>query len=341
MRAAPASLALLLFIAGCGPVPSRPVTAALSPVLWPAPPAPARIRFLRSLSRPEDVGIQPSFWRRLGQLIVGPRDEWLIRPTAVATDGPLMYIADAGAQALWMIDTERGRFSKVVKAKDQPLVSPVAVAVGRDRVYLADSFLGKIFVYDPDLDLKSVIADTGLQRPAGLAFDRAADRLYVADAREHRVWIFTGAGQRIGVIGQRGASDGEFNFPTHVAVDGAGTIYVTDALGFRIEMFERDGRFRGAFGRHGDSSGEFASPKGVAVDSEGHVYVVEPLFDAVQIFDRRGRFLLSFGDRGLGPGQFWLPVGVFIDADDRIYVADSYNQRIQVFQYLGGRGDED
>jgi DNA-binding beta-propeller fold protein YncE len=341
MRAVTASLVFLLFVAGCRGTPTSPATVGVSPIVWPPPPAVARIRFLRSVAHPEDLGIRPSFWRRLGQLIVGPSEEWLIRPIAVATNGPVMYIADAGAQALWMVDIERGRFRKVGKAKDQRFVSPVAVAVGKDRVYFADSFLGKIFVYDPELNLKAVIADAEVQRPAGLAFDRAADRLYVADARAHRVWIFTSGGQRIGVIGQRGVGDGEFNFPTHVAVDRAGTIYVTDALGFRIEMFERDGRFRGAFGRHGDSSGDFASPKGVAVDSAGHVYVVESLFDAIQIFDRRGRFLLGFGARGLGPGKFWLPVGVFIDAGDRIYVADSYNQRIQVFQYLGGRGDED
>lgn len=323
-------------------MPSPPVTADVPPVVvWPPPPLPARIRFLKSVARPEDIGVPPSFWRRLGEFIVGPRNEWLIRPTAVATTGPIMYIADAGAQALWMLDTERGRFRKVGKARGQPFVSPVAVAVGRERVYLADSFLGKIFVYDLGLDLKTVIVDQEMQRPAGLAFDRAADRLYVADARAHRVWIFTAEGRRIGVIGRRGTDGGEFNFPTHVAVDRVGTIYVTDALGFRIQVFERDGRFRSAFGRHGDSSGEFASPKGVAVDSEGHVYVVESLFDAVQIFDLRGRFLLSFGDRGLRPGQFWLPAGVFIDAADRIYVADSYNQRIQVFQYIAGRPDED
>jgi NHL repeat-containing protein/6-bladed beta-propeller protein len=340
MRAT-ASLALLLVLAGCSPVPGPPATPTVAPVVWPAAPAPARIRFVRSVARPEDVGIQPSFWRRLGRLIAGGSEEWMIRPTAVASNGPVLYIADAGAQALLMIDTERGRFLKVTSAKDQPFASPVAVALGRDRVYLADSFLGKIFVYDLDLDLKHVIVDPDLQRPAGLAFDRAADRLYVADARAHRVSIFTGEGRRVGAIGHRGTGDGEFNFPTHVAVDGAGTIYVTDALGFRIEMFEPDGRFRGAFGRHGDGSGQFATPKGVAVDSEGHVYVVEPLFDAVQIFDRRGRFLMSFGDRGLRPGQFWLPVGVFIDTENRIYVADSYNQRIQVFQYLGGPPDGD
>lgn len=335
-------LLIVAVATGCVPAPSGPASApAMSaPRVWPEPPARARIRFVQSVARPADLAAPVSVWTRLGRAIVGAQDEWLIRPTAIVTRETILYVADPGAQGLWVIDTRLGRFEKIQRAGAQSLVSPVAVAVGRDRVYLADSFSGKIFIYTTDLALTGTIDDGDLQRPAGLAFDAARDRLYVADSGAHRVWIYSADGQRLGAIGRRGTGDGEFNFPTHVAVDQAGTLYVTDALGFRVQVFDRYGRFAGQFGEHGDSSGNFASPKGVALDSEGHIYVVEALFDAVQIFDRRGRFLLSFGERGVGPGQFWLPTGVFIDHTDRIYVADSYNQRIQVFQYLAGGGDE-
>lgn len=313
---------------------------AASPV-WPDPPARARIRFVKAVARPADLGARPLFWERLGEVVLGKHEEWLIRPTAVTAKGPIVYVADPGAQALWVIDTQRGRFRKIQKAKAQLLVSPVAIAVGQDdRIYVADSFLAKIFVYGADLTPESTIADAALRRPAGLAFDGASNHLYVADAGAHRIWIYTGDGTPAGAIGRRGAGDGEFNFPTHVTVDRSGMLYVTDSLGFRVQMFYGDGRFAGQFGRPGDSSGDFARPKGVAVDSEGHLYVVDALFDAVQIFDRQGRFLLSFGERGVRPGQFWLPAGVFIDPADRIYVADAYNQRVQIFQFLAGGGDE-
>lgn len=343
MRGAALCLLLVALAAGCGPAVSRsPEPETPAPQVWPQPPARARIRFVRSVARPEDLGVRPSMWQRLGQIIAGKHEEWMVRPTAAVARGPIIYVADPGAQALWMIDLEHGRFRKTFKAAEQPLVSPVGLAVGGDgRVYLVDSFLAKVFVYDADLEFRSVIADSAFRRPAGLAFDLAVDRLYVADSAAHRVWIYTGDGTRVGAIGRRGSGAGEFNFPTHVAVGRGGTIYVTDSLGFRVETFEREGRFAGSFGRHGDSSGDFASPKGVAVDSQGHVYVVESLFDAVQIFDGRGRFLLSFGERGVGLGKFWLPVGVFIDREDRIYVADAYNQRIQIFQYLAGAGDDE
>lgn len=334
-----AALAALLALApACGPQ-----TAAVRPgretsttaLVWPRPPLQPRIRFVQTLAKPRDVGIETSFLRRVWEVITGKEEEWLIRPTDVAAAGETILVADAGAQALWLLSPQARRFHKIGEAGGQRLVSPVAVALGEDsRIYLADSYLAKIFVYDKEEKLINTISDPRLQRPAGLAYDARRERLYVGDSAAHRVWIFSGDGKALGEIGRRGGANGEFNFPTRVAVDRNGNLYVTDTLNFRLQVFDPNGKFAGTFGRHGDTSGEFASPKGIALDSEGHIYVVEALFDAVQIFDREGRYLLTFGERGLGAGQFWLPGGLFIDAQDRIYVADAYNQRIQVFQYV-------
>ncbi len=332
---------LALVAAGCAPPAGRPTPSAPGPSVWPPPPARARIRFVMTVARPRDLGVEPSFWRRLGEIVVGRQEEWFVRPTAVVADARFLYVADPGAQSLWVLDTRAGRFRRIQRARGERLISPVAVALGRnERVWVADSFLAKVYAYDSEGNLMRTIADPGLRRPAGLAYDRDRDRLYVADSLSHRVWILTEEGRMLGAIGDRGTGDGQFNFPSYVTVDRAGMLYVTDSLGFRVQMFRPDGGFAGAFGQHGDSSGDFAMPKGVAVDSEGHVYIVDALFDAVQIFDRTGQYLLTFGERGIAPGQFWLPGGVFIDGRDRIYVADAYNQRVQIFDYLAGGGDE-
>lgn len=344
-RAQASSWLLLLAIVTVSCEPSR-VRAPLepepvAPLVWPAPPAQPRVRYVAAVARPQDLGIRPSFWRRVGEFFVGAREEWFVRPTGVVAKGSRIYVADPGAQAVWILDTEAGRWHTMDDAEGGTLVSPVSVAVGRaGRIYVADSYLARVFMYDADRRPIGSIGDPHLGRPAGLAYDEQRDRLYVADSRVHGVWIFDGDGVALGMIGERGVGEGEFNFPTHLAVDGRGSIYVTDALNFRLQVLAADGTFDAGFGRHGDFPGDFASPKGVGVDSEGHIYVVDALFDAVQIFDRQGRYLLTFGERGVSPGQFWLPGGVFVDRDDRIYVADAYNQRIQIFQYLGGHDDE-
>jgi hypothetical protein len=305
------------------------------PLVWPQSPQRPRIRFVQAISQPRDLGIQPSFWKRLGELLVGREEQWFIRPTGLAARGKMIYVADPGAQAMWIIDFTAKRFNRIGKAGSQPLISPVSITLGRDeKVYLADSYAAKVFVFNGIGAWKATLSTSKFKRPAGLAFDAARDRLYVADSANHLVWVLTGSGKLKATIGQRGKGDGEFNFPSHVWVDRTGTIYVTDSLGFRVQFFSPEGTFIGKLGKHGDASGDFAMPKGIAVDSEGHLYVVDALFDAVQIFEAGGRYLLTFGDRGVGLGQFWLPGGLFIDGDDRIYVADAYNQRIQIFEYL-------
>lgn len=336
-------LVIAVLAVACRPLADRlPAEreTTLGPLVWPQPPHQPRIRFVRAVTDPVDLGIQPSLWERLVQVLAGKEENGFVRPTGVAADGHLISVADPGAQALWILNPQAGRFQRVQQIGEQRLISPVAVTFGsKGRIYLADSYFGKVFVLSADGKLQGTIIDANLRRPAGVAYDKMRDLLYVADSATHRIWIFDDNGRRVGVIGQRGTANGEFNFPTHIALDRDGTLYVTDALGFRVQIFNPDGRFAGQFGRHGDSSGDFSSPKGVAIDSEGHIYVVEALFDAVQIFDRSGRYLLTFGERGIKSGQFWLPNGIFIDGHDRIYVADAYNQRIQVFQYLVGGSD--
>lgn len=341
-RSLAVSILISVLVATCtpvgGPPPTGPAASVAAPDLtWPQLPERARIRLVKVVARPEDLGTPPSLWRRIGRFIVGKGEEQFIRPTGVAVNDSVTYVADPGAHALWILDARAGRSLTVHEADGQRLVSPVAVAAGRnDRVYLADSYVRKVFIFDRSGRSKGAITSPDLRCPAGLAYDGERDRLYVVDSAEHAVWVFAGDGTPLGRIGRRGIGEGEFNFPSHLTVDRQGALYVTDALNFRLQMFNTDESFAGLFGEHGDSSGQFAMPKGVAIDSAGHIYVADALFDAVQIFDRQGRYLLTFGERGVQPGQFWLPGGLFIDNRDRIYVADAYNRRIQIFEYLGG-----
>lgn len=326
--------AFLLFTGGCTLPEPATATAQSSgePLVWPKPPAQARVRYLRSVSGPQDLGIAKPFFQRLLNALAGTGAEHFVRPTGVAAQGGVLYVADPGAQALWILDSARGRYVKVEAVGATALVSPVAVALGPDGgVFLADSGLKKVFLLSRDGGLVRTAAQEELERPAGLAYDPASQELYVVDSAKHRIAVFGPHGELVRTWGQGGDQRGEFNHPTHIALDPAGTLRVTDALGFRIQSFDRGGGFLGTFGRSGDGSGDLASPKGVATDSGGHVYVVDALFDAVQIFEPDGSYLVAFGEGGTQPGQFWLPGGIFIDAQDQIYVADAYNQRIQVF----------
>ncbi len=330
----------LLFASGCGaPSPVKAPKEEVSPELpvWPKPPAEPRVRFLRSISGPHDVGIEKPLFRRMIDALAGRGEEHFIRPTGVAERDGVLYVADPGAQALWILDPTENRFIKVDRVGEAALASPVAVAVRPDgAVFLADTVLKKVFLLDRGGKLIRIAAEEGLTRPAGLAYDAAMERLYVVDSAEHRIAVYGPDAALIRTWGRGGSRDAEFNHPTHLALDRTGTLLVTDALNFRIQAFDQQGRFLWKLGRLGDGSGDFAAPKGVAADSRGHVFVVDALFDAVQIFERDGTLLLALGERGTQAGQFWLPGGIFITPQDQIYIADAYNQRVQVLRFLGG-----
>lgn len=315
------------------PAPANvpPGISAVSPV-WPQPPAAPRIRYVRSVSGPQDWGIVKSFFRRMVDALAGRGEDHFVRPTGVAAHDGVLYVADPGARALWILDSAQNRTVKVTDIGNSALASPVAVAVRPDgAVFVADTLLQTVFLLDRQGRLIRVVADRGRERPAGLAYDPATERLYVVDSAANHIAVYGRDGAIIQTWGRGGYEEGEFNHPTHLAVGPTGTLLVTDPLNFRVQAFDRDGRFLWKLGHHGDGSGDFAAPKGLAADREGHIFVVDALFDAVQIFDRDGTFLLGFGERGTQAGQFWLPGGIYIDAKDQIYVADAYNQRVQVF----------
>jgi len=332
-------LLALWVIAGCETQSAvhREQPAGFETPVWPRPPAEPRIRWLASIASPGDWGIRKGIFGRMLDALSGESDMHFTRPTGVAERDGVLYIADPGAQALWILDARRNRFEKVHRIGDKTLVSPVAVALGPgESVFVADSWRREIYVLDRSGARTGAFGHDSLKRPAAVAFDASAGILYVADSVAQRIRVFSAQGALLRSFGQNGRGEGQFNFPTHLAVDAQGTLLVTDALNFRVQAFSRTGRFLWTLGRSGDGSGDFAAPKGVASDANGNVYVVDSLFDAVQIFARDGTLLLAFGSHGAQAGQFWLPGGIFVGPQGRIYVADAYNQRIQVFRALAG-----
>lgn len=334
------SMALaVLLLSGC----AAPPVQWLQPgpeLVWPAPPDPPRIRFLRSLAgatdfREEGKGETMLRWLTGERPIVQP----LVSPYGVAADGEgLVWVADLGIQAVHAIDLRRQEVTYLVSAGETALVAPVGLAydVERERLYVADSALRKVFIFHRKGRWQGEVAMPGnFGRPGGLAVDRQG-QLYVVDVLQGRVQLFTPDGVPVRVLESAAPPDYRFNRPANVAVDASGKVYVVDAMNFRLEAFDPQGRSLATIGQLGDGPGLFARPRGVAIDSQGHVYVVDAAFGNVQIFDSTGTLLTYFGKIGTNPGEFDLPSGICIDRHDRIYVADPLNNRVQIFQYVGG-----
>lgn len=303
-------------------------------LVWPKPPDKPRICHLRNISIPSDAGSTRTGWKKLSAFITGETSgsESLVKPFGVALDeSGNLCVADTGNNSVCLFDFSRKKWTRWESVGKTRFKSPVGVARSNCVIYVADSGLGNIIGFD-ERGRERLTIGAPLLHPAGIAI--ASGRLFVVDSHAHAVFIFDMNGKELLRFGKRGTGEGEFNFPTHVAVDVSGNILVTDSLNSRVQTFDALGKFKSQIGSAGDAPGHFGRPKGVAADSAGHVYIVDAVYDNVQIFDQSGRLLLNFGQGGAASGEFGVPAGIAISADDRIYVADSYNRRIQVFKYI-------
>ena len=122
------------------------------------------------------------------------------------------------------------------------------------------------------------------------------------------------SGEQLLEFGSSGQQAGQFNRPTHLALDAAGNVYVNDSFNYRIQKFDPEGRYLKEFGYQGDTLGGFARPKGIGVDRAGYVYAVDAAFENAQIFDPESAdLLLFFGGFGPHTGSMYLPSGLHID----------------------------
>jgi DNA-binding beta-propeller fold protein YncE len=305
---------------------------------WPDSGEPVRIRFVGSVTKPEDLDIAQGLLSRIWDAVVGNQQRRLLNPMGVAVDGSgVLYVVDAAQKNIKIYDRKEQTY-RILPDDDELFQAPIYPLADDEikRLYVTDAAAGLVRALP--LASGSAPAELGkgqLERPTGIALNRQSNELLVLDTRQGVVFRYDRKSLALkGRFGEPGAGQGQFNRPTDLTVNGFGEILVCDALNFRVQVFSPDGLFRRAFGQAGDSPGSFSRPKGIAVDSDNNVYVLDNLFDNVQIFSREGLLLLAFGRHGQNAGEFWMPSGIHIDRTDRIYVADTYNKRVQIFQYL-------
>ncbi|RJQ16393.1 MAG: 6-bladed beta-propeller [Nitrospiraceae bacterium] len=323
---------ILFSITACTPAPDKKVHN----ILWPLPPDDPKIKFIETFGSSKDFEEEDNL---LQAIISGEKTEFeLTKPYGVTVDNEgRIYVTDIGR--IFIFDRKAKKTDFIGAEIDSvSLKTPIGIAISREgKIYVTDTAYDKIFVFSLAGELLTALGAKGeFENPGGLAIDEKRRRLYVVDTRQHNVRAYSTIDLGLLMtIGERGSNNGNFNFPTNIALDGEGNIYVVDTNNFRVQIFNPDGKHIKTIGRIGDAPGSFARPKGIAIDSEGHIYVVDAAFQNFQIFDKNGQLLLFVGEAGYGNGQFFLPAGIFIDSEDRIYVVDQLNKRVQVFEYLG------
>jgi len=263
----------------------------------------------------------------------------LQRPAAVVSDERgRIFVSDTSRQAVFVFDEKAGALSVWEQADGLiRFLAPAGLALDAERgLLVADAELGVVVRLDAGGTPRLPIGRGVLKRPTGVARDAARGRIYVADTYAHDIKVFDDAGNLLQVLGRRGTADGEFNYPTYLALAND-RLFVTDSLNSRVQALDLGTASTVAqIGTRGLYVGNLVRPKGVAVDGEGNVYVVESFYDTLLVYAAGGEFLMPIGGTGTGTGRFYLPAGVWVDSRNRVFVADMFNGRVVVFQFLGG-----
>jgi DNA-binding beta-propeller fold protein YncE len=199
----------------------------------------------------------------------------------------------------------------------------------------------------------------GLNRPAALRVDAAANELYVADGYgNRRVIVFdadTGAYKRHwGAYGEkpddasRGAYDPnalpakQFRTVSCVAIAKDGLVYVCDRQNDRIQVFRKDGKFvREAFVSKTTLGDGSVWDIAFSHDPKQQFLFVADGHDKKVFILRRDTLevVTSFGDGGRMPGQFYGVGSIAVDSKGNVYTGETYEgKRVQKFEPRGARG---
>ena len=312
----------------------------------------------------------------------------LYYPSGVAVDGAgNLYIADTDNTRIRKVDStgtittiagtgEYGFSGDGGPAVQAALSYPSGVAVdGAGNVYVTDSGNNRIRKVDATGTI-TTIAGTGeygfsgdggpavqaaLSYPEGVAVDGAGN-VYVTDSGNNRIRKVdaTGTITTIAGMGEYGFSgDGgpavqaALDYPSGVAVDGAGNLFIADSGNNRIRKVDATGTITtiagmGEYGFSGDGGPAVQAaldyPSGVAVDGAGNLFIADTVNDRIRKVDSAGVITTVAGTGDYGDGgpavqaQLNGPRGVAVDGAGNVYIADTGNFLVRKLTPVGGSG---
>ena len=321
-------------------------------IVWPNPPAIARIRYVNWYASDKAVrNLQGNAQKRSAWMdrLAGTQTSeevfkqpfQLIQPYGLAVDSKgNLYVADQRVGAIFIFNTETRAVDLIKNGVQTHFARIIGLAMDdNDRLFVSDPGLRHVIIFNKDHKAEDVVSE-GMVDPGGLAIDTRNRFLYVADVEQDQILVYDADSlkllRRMGTAGKNHTltTVGDFSRPAGAAVDAEGNLYVADSWNNRIQIFDADGNFISMFGKAGDGPGYFARPKGVAIDGDEHVWVADGMQDRIQVFTKEGQLLISLGGHGLLPGQFQGLVGITIDKRNRVFTSEIFPGRAQQFQYI-------
>ena len=339
-------LVALIALAGC----ATNMPQKTRRYVWPLPPDAPRIEWVKSYYGENDF--PKSGFAVFVETVFGRvRPILFQKPIDIKSNGKgIVYVTDIVLSGIFVFDLPNQKVDFWPKGADPDVglaISPYFIALDDNgNIYAVGTGRKEIFVLAPSGRLIRRIDFAGkVSSPGGIAVDSKGGRIYLVDAVDSKVAVFSLEGKHLFTFGKGGDADGELNRPGPITIGRKGEVVVGDTMNCRVQIFDHDGKFLRKFGVRGDGPADFQIIKGIATDSDDNIYVTDGKASQLKVYDTNGAFLIAIGTPYSvtqtmmeAPGGFLLPQGIHIDGTDTIYIADQANMRFQQFRYLKDSG---
>lgn len=231
-----------------------------------------------------------------------------VKGVAVDSTGAIYTVDPTGVTAFDAAGAEVTQWSA-------PNASAIAVSPVSGNLFVADTGADVVEAYSPTGTLLLQMGAAGpacggnLTTIGGVAVDDGG-MVYVSDATDDCVSVFSEAGAFVDAWGSGGPGAGTFAAPGQVTVDQDGNVTVVDAFTDLVQTFTPDGRLLAGWGTTGTglTFGNLENPTGVVADTLGNIYVADRDNDRIQRFAVPGSLSGAVTGPG-GPAQ-----GIFVVA---------------------------
>ena len=197
---------------------------------------------------------------------------------------------------------------------------PTGIAIRRDIMYVAENVGNRIH----KLTLLGKFLLTFGSRGSGKGqflnpWDICIgpdDRLYVADANNHRIQVFHRDDTFSHIIDCKESRGGAIKSPRSISFDFSGRLHVTCYGSNTVKVFTPEGQYIRQYGQS-----YLNGPCGIAIDSAGNSFVVNQSRNSLSISDPHGYYTHSIGG-------FCRPIGVAMASNGSVWVADTHSNRL-------------
>ena len=252
-------------------------------------------------------------------------------PLGVLAVNGEVYVSDSDMGSIQVLDYN-GTFKRVFGNKEGrgQLRNPYGMAMYKGILYVADGGLGKIMMFDRQGEYQGSLTpkENGIMTsPAGIVV--MDDKIYFTDLGLRTVNVMDLEGNVMMVFGSKGETEGQFDYPHGITVDGENNIYVADSGNNRVQLFNEDGVFQRVVG---DEKGEIGTPRGIALDQKGNLYVVSGIENRVHVFDKKGKWVFAFNEVAQ-KDSLSLPNGISLDGNGHIFITETGTSKIALFSF--------